>query len=258
MKFREELLKIERSIYYYDCLGSTNDEARKLAEEGAVDGSLVLADMQHAGKGRLGRSFFSPSGSGIWMSLILKPEIVPAKASMITLVGALAIQAAMKDFGIESGIKWPNDIVVNGKKVTGILTEMRAEPGHVDYVILGIGINVNMTDFPDELEAVATSMSLVSGKTYERAEIVRRFLEHFDDYYQKFLTTGDLSSLKETYNQHLIHRNKHIHVHEIRRVWAGISLGINELGELIVQGPEGDVEVRSGEVSIRGIYGYME
>ncbi len=258
MKFREELIKINRSIYYYECLGSTNDEARKLAEEGAEDGSLVLADMQHAGKGRLGRSFFSPSGSGIWMSLILKPEIIPEKASMITLIGALAVQATMKDFEIESGIKWPNDIVVNGKKVTGILTEMRAEPGHVDYVILGIGINVNMTVFPDELEAVATSMALVSGRTYERAAIVRRFLEHFDDYYQKFLNTGDLSNLKETYNQHLIHRNKHIHVHEIRRVWPGISRGINDIGELIVQGPEGDVTVRSGEVSIRGVYGYME
>ena len=258
MKFREELLKIDRSIYYYDCLGSTNDEARKLVEEGAGDGSLVLADMQHAGKGRLGRSFFSPSGSGIWMSLILKPEIAPEKASMLTLVGALAVQEVMKDFGIESGIKWPNDIVVNGRKVTGILTEMRAEPGHVDYVILGIGINVNMTVFPEELDAVATSMALVSGKTYERAEIVRRFLEYFDDYYQKFLNTGDLSNLKETYNQNLIHRNKHIHVHEIRRVWSGISKGINELGELIVQGTEGDVTVRSGEVSIRGVYGYME
>ena len=258
MNFKEELLKIDRSIYYYDVLGSTNDQARILAEEGACDGSLVLADAQDSGKGRMGRSFFSPAGSGIWMTLILKPDILPEKASMLTLVAAVAVQKTMADFGILSGIKWPNDIVVQGKKVTGILTEMRAEPNFVEYVLVGIGINVNIKTFPEELETVATSMAQVSGDTYDRAGIVKRFLEYFDEYYQMFIREGNLGFLQETYNQNLIHRNKQIHVHEIRRVWPGVSLGINSTGELIVRTDEGDVELRSGEVSIRGVYGYME
>ena len=262
MKFSMELLKFDeisdRKIYYYDCLGSTNDQARILAEQGAEDGSLVIAEMQHAGKGRRGRSFFSPAGSGIWMSLILKPDILPEKASMLTLVAALAMQETMMDFHIPSGIKWPNDIVVQGKKVTGILTEMQAEPGYIEYIILGIGINVNMKEFPEELEAVATSMAQVTGKEYERSRIIKCFLAHFDEHYQKFIKEGNLNFLCQTYNQYLIHRNKKIHVHEIRQTWSGISEGIDEFGELIVRKDHEVIHVCSGEVSIRGVYGYME
>lgn len=256
--FREELLKINHPIYYYDCLGSTNTQARVLAEGGACDGSLVLADAQDAGKGRMGRAFFSPAGSGIWMTLILKPDLLPEKASMLTLVAAVAVQETMMDFGIPSGIKWPNDIVVHGKKVTGILTEMKAEADKIEYVIVGIGINVNMQTFPEELEAVATSMAQVTGEVYDRSQIVKRFLEHFDVHYTNFVKEGDLSSLQETYNKHLIHRNKQIHVHEIRRVWPGMSIGINSLGELLVETEEGVTALCSGELSIRGVYGYME
>lgn len=258
MRFKDELLNMDRKVYYYESLGSTNDQARTLALEGAIDGSLVIADMQDKGKGRLGRSFFSPAGTGIWMSLILKPELLPEKASMITLLGAMAVQDTMMDFGIPSGIKWPNDIVVDGKKVTGILTEMRAEPDHVEHIILGIGINVNMTEFPEDLKTVATSMAMVAGREFERGDIVKSFLAHFDAYYQKFLKEGNLGFLKETYNQNLIHRNKNIHVHEYRRVWQGISIGINDVGELIVRTDTGDEALRSGEVSIRGVYGYIE
>ena len=257
MKFKDELLKLNRKVYYYDSLGSTNDQAHILAGEGAPDGSLVLADSQNAGKGRMGRSFFSPAGSGIWMSVILRPEIAPEKASMLTLVAAAAVQKTMMEFGIPSGIKWPNDLVADGRKVTGILTEMRAEPGRVNYIVLGIGINVNMEEFPEELKMIATSMRAATGKVYDRGEVVRVFLKYFEEDYQKFLDSGNLSFLKETYNQHLIHRNKLIHIHEIRRIWQGISKGINDMGELIVHTDEGDVPVCSGEVSIRGVYGYI-
>ena len=258
MYFKDKLLNLDRKIFYYDCLGSTNEQAKILAEEGASDGSLVIAEMQNAGKGRMGRSFFSPAGSGIWMTLILKPQILPEKASMLTLVAALAVQETMMDFDIPSGIKWPNDIVVQGRKVTGILTEMRAEPNHVDYVILGVGINVNMKEFPEELESVATSMAQVTGKEYDRSDIVKAFLMHFEKHYQTFIKEGNLNFLRETYNHHLIHRNKHIHVHEIRQSWEGISIGINAYGELIVRKDDQDVSLCSGEVSIRGVYGYME
>ena len=247
-----------RKIYYYDCLGSTNDQARMLAEQGAEEGSLIIAETQNTGKGRMGRAFFSPEGCGIWMSLILKPEIPPMDASMVTLVGAMAVQEMMQDYGIVSGIKWPNDIVIDGRKVTGILTEMSAGPDRINSIVIGIGINANMKFFPEELEKTAISMSMVTGKHYHRAEIIACVMDHFEKNYREFLKTGDLRFLKERYNASLIHKDKEIDVHEIRRVWRGISRGINDIGELIVSSDEGDVIVRSGEVSIRGVYGYMK
>ena len=247
-----------RKIYYYDCLGSTNDQARMLAEQGAEEGSLIIAETQNTGKGRMGRAFFSPEGCGIWMSLILKPEIPPMDASMVTLVGAMAVQEMMQDYGIVSGIKWPNDIVIDGRKVTGILTEMSAGPDRINYIVIGIGINANMKFFPEELEKTAISMSMVTGENYHRAEIIACVMDHFEKNYREFLKTGDLRFLKERYNAGLIHKDKEIDVHEIRRVWRGISRGINDIGELIVSSDEGDVIVRSGEVSIRGVYGYMK
>lgn len=247
-----------RKIYYYNCLGSTNDQARMLAEQGAEEGSLVIAETQNTGKGRMGRAFFSPEGCGIWMSLILKPEIPPMDASMVTLIGAMAVQEMMQDYGITSGIKWPNDIVIDGRKVTGILTEMSAGPDRINYIVIGIGINANMKAFPEELEKTAISMSMVTGQNYHRAEIIARVMDHFEKNYREFLKTGDLRFLKERYDASLIHKDKEINVHEIRRVWRGISRGINDVGELIVSSDEGDVVVRSGEVSIRGVYGYMK
>ena len=247
-----------RKIYYYDCLGSTNDQARMLAEQGAEEGSLIIAETQNTGKGRMGRAFFSPEGCGIWMSLILKPEIPPMDASMVALVGAMAVQEMMQDYGITSGIKWPNDIVIDGRKVTGILTEMSAGPDRINSIVIGIGINANMKFFPEELEKTAISMSMVTGENYHRAEIIACVMEHFEKNYREFLKTGDLRFLKERYNAGLIHKDKEIDVHEIRRVWRGISRGINDIGELIVSSDEGDVIVRSGEVSIRGVYGYMK
>lgn len=249
---------MNQTVYYYECLGSTNDEAHRLAEQGAASGSLVIADAQDAGKGRMGRAFFSPSGSGIWMSLILRPDILPERASMLTLVAAVAVHDTLMEFGISSGIKWPNDVVVDGKKISGILTEMRAEPEAIDYVILGVGINVNMTEFPKSLEPLAVSMAQVSGKSFERGKIVESFLRHFEADYQTFLEKGHLGFIQERYNENLIHRNKKIHIHEIRREWQGVSQGINEMGELLVQGDAGIQRLSSGELSIRGVYGYIE
>lgn len=247
-----------RHVYYYDCLGSTNDEARMLAEQGAPEGSLVVAETQNTGKGRMGRAFFSPEGCGVWMSLILKPDIPPADASMITLIGAIAVQEMMESFGLDSGIKWPNDLVIDHRKTTGILTEMSAGPDVVNYIVIGIGINVNMKEFPEELKETAISMAMASGKTYHRAEVIRRVMKYFEMNYRQFLKDGNLAFLKEKYNSSLIHLNKEISIHEIRRVWRGISRGINDIGELIVSVDSETAVVRSGEVSIRGVYGYAE
>lgn len=247
-----------RKIYCYDCIGSTNDQARMLAENGAADGSLVIAETQNRAKGRRGRGFFAPPGSGIWMSLILKPEIPPVEASMITLLGAMAVRDMLKSYGLDGGIKWPNDLVADKKKITGILTEMSAGPDRINYIVLGIGINVNMKEFPEELKENAVSMAMLSGKNYHRAEIIQRVMKYFEGYYRTFLDEGNLAFMKQKYNDSLVHMNKEISIHEIRRVWKGISKGINDIGELIVSTEEGDTVVRSGEVSIRGVYGYAE
>ena len=247
-----------KKIYRYDCIGSTNDQARMLAENGAPDGSLVIAETQDRGKGRRGRGFFAPPGSGIWMSLILKPEIPPVEASMITLLGAMAVLDMLESYGLSGGIKWPNDLVADKKKITGILAEMSAGPDQINYIVLGIGINVNMKDFPEELRANAISMAMISGKTYHRAEVIQRVMKSLEKYYRMFLDSGNLAFMKEKYNERLVHMNKEISVHEIRRVWKGVSRGINDIGELIVSTDAGDTIVRSGEVSIRGVYGYAE
>ena len=135
---------------------------------------------------------------------------------------------------------------------------MSAGPDQINYIVLGIGINVNMKEFPEELKESAISMAMVSGKNYHRAEIIQRVMKSFEEYYRVFLKEGNLVFMKQQYNECLVHMNKEISVHEIRRVWKGISKGINDIGELIVATEEGDTVVRSGEVSIRGIYGYAE
>ena len=141
-----------KKIVYYEETDSTNIRARKLAEEGAPDGTLVVTDFQNAGRGRRGRMWVSPSGTGIFMSLILRPDILPSSASMLTLVAALAVYDGIKaTTGLETVIKWPNDIVAEGKKLCGILTEMSAELEGIHYVVTGIGINANMTEFPEEV-----------------------------------------------------------------------------------------------------------
>ncbi len=247
-----------KTVYTYDVLGSTNDQARMLAEQGAPEGAIVIAESQNTGKGRMGRAFFSPKGCGIWMSLILKPDIPPMTASMLTLVSAMAVSDMMKSYGIDAQIKWPNDLVINGRKVTGILTEMSIAPDVVNSVIVGIGINVNMDAFPEELEPMAISMKMVTGVHYHRAEVIRRVLAAFEKYYDKFLETGDLTFMREAYNARMVHVDKTISIHEYKRTWQAVSKGINTLGELIVEDAEGEHVIRSGEVSIRGIYGYSD
>ena len=245
-------------VCFFDEVDSTNNRARMLAEQGAPDGTLVIAEHQNGGKGRMGRSFFSPASGGIWMSLILKPDIPPVEASMITLIGAVAVAETMKSYGLEAGIKWPNDVVIDKRKVTGILTEMSAGPDKINYIVVGIGINVNMKSFPEELEQSAISMAMASGKQYHRAEIIQRVMKNFEENYQTFVKRGNLAFLRKEYDENLVHMNKEISIHEIRRVWRGISRGINDIGDLIISTDEGERVVRSGEVSIRGIYGYAE
>lgn len=246
-------------LEYHEELDSTNNRAKRLGEEGAPDGTLVTADYQTAGKGRRGRGWVSERGTGIWMSLLLRPDIPPSSASMLTLVAAMAVVRGIKEStGLDSSIKWPNDIVMNGKKICGILTEMSAELEHIHYVVIGIGINANIREFPEEIREKATSLYLESGETVVRSRVIAAVMKAMNRYYQVFVESGDLSGLLEEYEEHLVNRGREVLVLAPGGEYRGTSLGIDKTGELLVQLKDGTVNhVVSGEVSVRGIYGYV-
>lgn len=246
-------------VFVYDEIDSTNIRAKQLAKEGAPHGTLVVADRQCAGKGRRGRSWESPKGCGIYMSVLLRPEFAPDKASMLTLVMAYSVQKALKNFtGLEMQIKWPNDLVIHGKKVVGILTEMSVENGGIEDVVIGVGINVNMETFPEELLDKATSLYLECGHRVERRPIVEEIMKQFQQDYDDFLVTEDLSWLRERYNACLVNCGQEVVIHEEKTPYRAQALGINDVGELLVRLEDGTVQaVYAGEVSVRGVYGYV-
>ena len=244
---------------YFDATDSTNVQARRLAEAHAPHGTLVVSDRQDGGKGRRGRSWASPSGVGIWMSLILRPEIAPSSASMLTLAAALAVREGIQEeTGLSPLIKWPNDLVLNGKKICGILTEMSTELMEIQYVITGIGINVNQREFPPEIRDTATSLSLEAGRSFRRSSLIAAILKAFEKDYTAFLKTGDLSLLLEEYNACLVNRGKEVCILDPSGEYRAVAEGIDESGSLLVTLPDGTRrEIISGEVSVRGIYGYV-
>lgn len=248
-----------RNLVYEESVDSTNNLAKKLAEEGAPEGTLVVADEQTGGKGRRGRSWCTPKGSAIAMTIVLRPQIRPELASMVTLIMGLSVAKAIQSlYPVEAGIKWPNDVVVNGKKICGILTEMSAEMSGIHYLVIGTGINTNVEDFPPEIQQTATSLIREMGERVNRAELIAVCLKYFEEYYEKYLEAGDLSLLKEDYEDLLLNRNNRVKVLEPGNEYLGISLGINEKGELMVKKEDGTITaVYAGEVSVRGVYGYV-
>jgi len=248
-----------RNVLYFDRTDSTNIRVRAAGEAGAPHGTLAVAEIQDGGKGRRGRSWVSPPGVGIWMSILLRPQIHPIAASMLTLVMALATQKGIKEAtGIESQIKWPNDLVLNKKKICGILTEMGTELMEIQYVIPGTGINVNQENFPDEIKETATSLYLETGKKYQRSRIIVEVMRALEEYYEIFVRTEDMSGLMEEYNEKLVNLGNEVCVLDPAGEFRGVSEGINEKGGLIVRLPDGTrTEVISGEVSVRGVYGYV-
>ena len=246
-------------MLYFDTIDSTNTKAQELAEKGYPSGTLVVADKQESGKGRRGRSWVSPSGTGIFMTLMIKPDINPNNASMLTLVAALAVAKAITSVtGEEAMIKWPNDIVVNGKKVCGILTEMNAQFDYINHIVVGIGINVHNESFPEEISQMASSLMIeAGGKRFHRAQIIAETMSYFEQYYDTFLQTQDLSALVREYDELLVNMNKAVRVLDPKEPFDGKAMGITPKGELIVDTWESRKLVSSGEVSVRGIYGYV-
>ncbi len=257
---------IGKKVVYYDEIDSTNIAAKQLGKQPGNHGVLVLARQQHAGRGRLGRIWSSPKGTGVWMTLVLQPGIRPEHASMLTLVAALAVnQGIRKVTGLESFIKWPNDIVVNGKKVCGILTEMNTAGGKLECVVIGMGINTNQESFSDDLKISATSLRLESRSEIDKTELIVYIMEYFEHYFERFEKTESLKELIKEYNEVLINRNRQVKILGADTDYIGLALGINETGALLVQTEEiiqgvstATVKaVMSGEVSVRGVYGYV-
>lgn len=243
----------------YDVLGSTNLQAKLDAENGAGQGALVVADMQTAGRGRRGRSWSSPPGTNVYFTLILRPHLAPDKASMVTPVMGLAVtEGIRRTCGLEALIKWPNDIVVNNKKVCGMLAEMSVERDFIHYVVIGVGINVGFQEFPEEIANMATCLQEECGREVPRAELLANVMKAFEEYYENFLERGNLSGLMEQYNSLLVNRDREVRVLDPKGEFQGIARGVNELGELLVEREDGSVAtVYAGEVSVRGIYGYV-
>lgn len=250
-----------QKVVSYEITDSTNTRAKQLAEEGAVHGTLVVANMQTAGKGRRGRSWQQEEGSVIAMSLLLRPTFSPDKASMLTLLAAHSVAGAIEAVtGLPAAIKWPNDIVINRKKTVGILTEMSlgVEQAAIDYIVIGIGINVNNTAFPEEIRDMATSLYLEKGERVSRSALIAESMRRLEVDYEAFLKTEDLSAILPDYNAHLISMNKEVRVLDPKGEYTGISRGMDAQGELIVERADGEIiKVYAGEVSVRGLYGYV-
>jgi BirA family biotin operon repressor/biotin-[acetyl-CoA-carboxylase] ligase len=249
-----------RKVYFKPEMESTNEYAKYLAEEGKDHGSLVVTNAQTAGKGRRGRQWISPPGEAVSMSLILRPEFSPDRASMLTLVMALSVADTISQLHpeLKVSIKWPNDVLVNEHKVCGILTEMDAEPDYIHDVIVGVGINVNQKEFPEELSDIATSLRIEKGEHIDRAGLIIGTMEYFEYYYGIYAEHLDFSCFVQNYDGYLVNRGREVRVLDPKGEYTGTAEGVNDRGELIVNLPDGSARtVSSGEVSVRGIYGYV-
>ena len=246
-----------KTVHFAREIDSTNLWIKRLAKEGAPEGTLALAEFQSAGRGRLGRSWEVPEGTSVMMSILLRPKFEPQYAPTLTLVMGMAVAKAVKNLGFDVSIKWPNDVVVSHKKICGILTEMGVRDGKIDYAVIGVGINVNIKEFPEEMADKATSLYLESGKEFDRSQIPGLVMEAFEKYYEKFAATCDLSGLKEEYESILANYNQPVRV-LAKEPYEGVARGITDGGELLVEKTDGTiVAVSAGEVSVRGLYSYV-
>jgi len=245
---------IGKEMDYYPSVDSTNRVAKKLAYHGAPEGTIVVAEEQDGGKGRLDRTFYSPRGKGIWFSVVLRPNFLPKDAPKFTLMAAVAVAEAMARFNLRAQIKWPNDILFDGRKIVGILTEMTGEIGRITYIVVGIGINVNISreEFPKEIRSVAASLSEMNGALLSRVELFRAVLEEFDKLYIEVNKSGFDKVIKrwKKYNVTL-GRNIRVISASDGESFNGKAVDLDANGALVVETRQGLQTVYAGDVSIR-------
>jgi BirA family transcriptional regulator, biotin operon repressor / biotin---[acetyl-CoA-carboxylase] ligase len=251
---RKEKL-IGREVLFFSEIDSTNREARDRAEKGALEGTVVIADSQSCGKGRLGRSWESPSGSNLYLSIILRPPISPPAAAQITLLAGIAAARALSGVsGLECRIKWPNDIFLQGRKLAGILAEMEGKGSRVRFVILGVGVNVNWRreNFPAELRQTATSLSAETGKEISRVAVAAGLLHELEKEYVSFLREGFSARLREEWSRLSWVLGKRVTLSLPEGTISGKALGLDREGALLVLDGEGETHrFVAGEISLR-------
>ncbi len=246
-------------VQYYDLLPSTNTYLKELATKGALHGLCIIAGQQSAGRGRMGRSFFSPADQGLYLSLLLRPGCTAQELMHLTCaVGLAACDAIEEVSGFAPGLKWINDLVAGSKKLGGILTELSVTPstGNVDYAIIGIGLNLSGLTFPKELQQIATSLEAVTGKIPDRALLTATLLKHLEKMSRELLT--EKAAIMDCYRSRCVTIGKEITLLQADTHLQGTALDITEDGSLLVKFSDGNVRaVNSGEVSVRGMYGYV-
>ena len=247
------------TLYWYPAIDSTNTQAKKLAREGATHGTVLVAGHQTGGRGRMGRTFQSPEGMGVYLSVILRPNCKPEQLMHLTCAAGVAmVEAVEKVSGIRPQVKWINDLVVNGKKLGGILTEMSVDKGLVDYAVIGIGINCLQTadDFPTEIAALATSLSLAAGRTIPPELLAAAMIESL--WRMSLVLFAEKARIMADYKANCITLGKEIQVLRGEEIRPGKAVDLDADGGLWVEYPDGRRElVASGEVSVRGMYGYV-
>lgn len=242
-----------RTIHYLETCHSTQPIAHQYAQEGAMDGTVVIAEEQQDGKGRMARPWASKAYKGIWMSVILKPELTPQQAPQMTLVAAVATVKAIHEVtGLTPEIKWPNDLLIDGRKVTGILTELQADPDRVKAILLGIGINVNQekNEFPEEIETIATSLSIALGKPVNRAKLVASILKHLEHLVGLYLEEG-FPPIKQLWERYANTIGKQVRAVILQEIIEGVAIGITEEGMLELQLSDGTIrKIYSGDIEL--------
>ncbi|MCC5466872.1 biotin--[acetyl-CoA-carboxylase] ligase [Pelosinus baikalensis] len=243
----------QKEIFYLENIDSTNNEAKKQANLGCHEGAIVLSEMQNGGRGRISRSWFSPAGKGIWLSVVLRPPFHPYDAPKCTLLAAVAVTKAIRSVTqVQCGIKWPNDILYEGKKIVGILTEMNAEMDAINYVVIGIGINVNISqeEFPLELRQIATSLSVAADKPIPRLPLLQEILSALEKEYHKVIQHGFVEMLDE-WRELSVTLGQTVDIIGASEKSSGLAVDIDKDGALLVE-IEGRIEkIIAGDVSIR-------
>ncbi len=240
-----------KRIHHFFKTDSTNNVAMRLGETGEPHGAVIVAEEQTAGRGRVGRSWHSEKSSGIYLSVLLRPPIAPVDAPVITLLAGLAARDAVAEqAGLAADLRWPNDLLLDGKKLGGILTEMYAEPDHVHFVVVGIGINVNHTRMPEALAPTATSLRLATGRTHSRLELLARLLRSLDRYYNQFLEQGAGPILRRFAETSSYAQGKRVRISTATETYVGTTAGLEANGLLRVEREDGRLQVViSGDVA---------
>ena len=243
---------VGKHIIHLETIDSTNSYAKQIASEQS-NGTVRISEEQTKGRGR----WDSKAYEGIWMSIILKPEMLPYKAPFLTIIAGVSIAKALNNLGVNVGIKWPNDLILNDKKLCGILTELSAEIEQINHIVLGIGMNVKNKSFPSEIENIATSL-YKEGYEISRVDIVREILVQLEKYYMDYINDNNNEEIIDLYKEYSVVLNKKIYILKNDEKELVECVDINLYGNLIVKKKDGSIiEIMSGEVSIRGEYGYV-